>query len=251
MNRILGVAFGSVLAGILVGPARADEQGAKAILDKGIAALGGAEKLGKAVAVTWKSKGKLTINDNENSIETKATAQGLEKYRAEFQGEFNGNEIKGVTVMDGKKGWRKFGDNVMDLDDDAITNEKRTLYLILTPALLVPLKEKGFKIDTAGDEKVDGKDAAVLKVTGPDGKDFKLYFDKADGLPVKLVATVVGFNGEEYKQDTTYSAYKDFGGIKKATKVSSKRDGEKFLDQEVTDFKVLEKVEPDTFAEPK
>jgi hypothetical protein len=251
MNRLPGAVVGAVLVGILVGPARADEKEAKAILDKGIAAIGGAEKLGKVVAVTWKTKGKLTINDAENSIEIKSTAQGLDKFRSEFQGEFNGNEVKGVTVLDGKKAWRKFGDNVMDLDDDAVANEKRTVYLGLTPALLVPLKSAGFKIDTDGEEKVDGKDASVLKVTGPDGKDFKLSFDKADGLPVKLVATVVGFNGEEYKQDTAFSAYKDFGGIKKATKVSSKRNGEKFLDQEVLEFKVLDKVEPDTFSEPK
>jgi hypothetical protein len=251
MNRLLGAVVGSVLAGILVGPARADEKEAKAILDKGIAALGGAEKLGKIVAVTWKTKAKLTLNDNENSLELKSTAQGLDKYRAEFQGEFNGSQLKGVTVLDGKKGWRKFGDDVMELDDDALANEKRSIYLGITPTTLVPLQGKGFKVETAGEEKVGEKPAAVLKVTGPDGKDFKLFLDKADGLPVKLVATVVGFDGSEFKQETTFSAYKDFGGIKKATKVSSKRDGEKFFDQEVTEYKVLDKVEPDTFTEPK
>jgi len=62
---------------------------------------------------------------------------------------------------------------------------------------------------------------------------------------------VIGFNGEEYLQDSTFSDYKDFGGIKKATKVSIKRDGEGFLEGEVTEFKVLDKVPADTFAEPK
>ncbi len=66
-----------------------------------------------------------------------------------------------------------------------------------------------------------------------------------------MVAKVIGFNGEEYVQDSTFSDYKDFGGIKKATKVSTKRDGEDFLEGEVTDFKVLDKVPAETFAEPK
>ena len=90
-----------------------------------------------------------------------------------------------------------------------------------------------------------------MKITGPDGKDFTLYFDKESGLPVKMVATVAGFQGQDYTQETLFSDYKDFGGIKKATKVVVKRDGEPFITQELTEFKVLDKVEPDTFTEPK
>ena len=50
--------------------------------------------------------------------------------------------------------------------------------------------------------------------------------------------------------ETTFGNYKDFGGIKKATKVESRRDGQRFIEQEITDFKVLDKVEPGTFDEP-
>jgi hypothetical protein len=107
------------------------------------------------------------------------------------------------------------------------------------------------KVETAADETIKGKPAATLKVTGPDGKDFTLYFDKESGLPVRLVAKVAGWMGEEYVQESTFSDYKDFGGFKKASKVSVKRDGEDFLQAEVTDFKVLDKVPAETFAEPK
>jgi len=82
-------------------------------------------------------------------------------------------------------------------------------------------------------------------------KDFTLYFDKESGVPVKQVAKVVGFQGQEYTAETTFADYKDFDGIKKATKVEIKRDGEKFQVMEVTEFKVLDKVDPETFAEPK
>ena len=51
--------------------------------------------------------------------------QGLDHYRSEFEGEFNGNPIKGVTVLNGDKGWRKFGENAMEMDEDAVANEKR------------------------------------------------------------------------------------------------------------------------------
>ena len=113
------------------------------------------------------------------------------------------------------------------------------------------MKGKDFKVEAAGEEKVGDKPAAVVKVTAPDKKDFKIFFDKESGLPVKVVADVVGFGGEEYTQETTMENYKDWDGIKRPTKTESKRNGEKLVSVEITDFKVLDKVEPDTFAEPK
>ncbi len=116
---------------------------------------------------------------------------------------------------------------------------------------LVALKGKAFKVETADEVKVDDKPAAGIKVTGPDKKDFTLYFDKESGLPVKLVATVAGFgNGEDFSQETTYKDYKDFDGIKKATKVESKRNGEAFIKSEITEFKLVDKVDPKTFSAP-
>lgn len=245
--------LGALLAIVLVAPAgrlaRADDKDPKAILDKAIQALGGEEKLKKTENVTWKSKGTLTLNGNDNPISVKGTVQGLDHYRAEVEGEFGGNEVKGVVVLNGNKGWRNFGEK-MEMGEDGVANEKRSLYLQVIPFRILPLKDKGFKVEAAGEAKVGDKPAAGVKVTGPDGKDFTIHFDKESGLPVKVVARVIGFGGEEYTQETTYQDYKDFDGIKKATKLQSKRDGEDFLKSEVSEFKVLEKVDPKTFAEP-
>jgi hypothetical protein len=77
-----------------------------------------------------------------------------------------------------------------------------------------------------------------------------LFFDKESGLPVKSVAKVRGFMGEEFTQETTFGGYKDFDGIKKATQIENKRDGQAFVKLEITEFKVLDKVEDKTFAQP-
>ena len=214
MKRFLGIALVTAALAPLGGPARADEPDAKAVLDKGIQALGGEEKLGKAGALSWKSKGTLTFSGDDNEFSGTTTTQGLDHYRVDFEGEFNGNEFHGVTVLDGAKGWRKLGDNVMDLDGEALARERRTVYLQLVPVLLVPLKGKDFKVESAGEEKVGDKPAAKLKVTGPDAKTFTLSFDKESGLPVKLVASVPGFQGDEFEQTTTFANYKDVDGIK-------------------------------------
>jgi hypothetical protein len=254
MKRLIGAVCMAILVSVPVSLLGAEgdkgDKDAQAVIDKGIKALGGQEKLSAAKALSWKGKGKITFNDNENEFTSQTTVQGLDHVRSEFAGEFMGNKVKGVTVLNGDKGWRKFGDMEMEMDKAAVANEKRSLYLQVVPATLVALKGKGFTVKAAPDEKVGGKPAAVLKVKGPDGKDFTLFLDKDSGLPVKQVAKVAGFMGDEFTQETTFSNYKSFGGIKKATKVENKRNGKAFLVLEVTDFKALDKADPKTFAKP-
>jgi len=252
MKRFLGVVLATTFVLSLGASARAaDEKDAKAILDKGIKALGGEENLSKVKAASWKTQGKVNINGEDNDFTSSATIQGLDHFRSEFEGEFGGNKIKAVSVLAKNKGWRQFGDQNMEFDADALANEKRSAYLQVIPTLLVPLKDKNFKLEAAGEKAVGGKPAVGLKVTPPDGKDFTLYLDKESGLPVQLVAKVVGFMGEEFTQESTYSDYKENSGIKKAMKISTKRDGEKFIEVQITEFKVLDKVDPKTFEEPK
>jgi hypothetical protein len=251
MARFIGTIAAAVFVFGLVSAGRAaDAKDANAILDKAIKALGGEEKLSKIKAATWNTKGTITFGGNDNEVTNHVIVQGLDHSRREFEGEFNGNQMKGVFVLAGNKGWRKFGDNGGEIDEDRLPNEKRNAYLAVIPITIVPLKGKSFKVEAIGEEKVDAKPAVGIKVVGPEGKDFRLYFDKESGLPVKLVAKVANFMGEEVTEETTFSDYKEMGGIQKATKIHAKRDGEKFLDQRVTDFKVLDKVDPKTFTEP-
>ena len=250
MQRFLSGVLVAVVVSSLAGVARADDQEVKAILDKAIKALGGEARLGSADAFSSKSKGTFTFNGNESQFTSVTTVQGLDHFRSEFEGEFGGNKVMGVTVLSGDKGWRKFGDNSMDLDASGVANEKRTVYLQVIPVTLMALKSKDFKVETAGEEQVVGKPAAVLKVTAPDGKDFTLSFDKTSGFPVKLVAKVVGFQGMEFTQESTYSDFSDYNGIKRAKRVESKRDGEIFATLEVIEFKVIDKVDPKLFTQP-
>lgn len=251
MTRFTSAIFMMVLVCGLPSSARAqNDAGTKAILDKAAKALGGEEKLNAVKAFTWKGKGKLNFMGNESDITVETIVQGLDHYRRVLEGEFGGQQRKIVIVLNGDKGWRKFADQGGELEKEPLANEKRVLYLTQAPITLAPLRDPKFKVEAAGDEKVGDKPAAVLKVTGPDGKDFKIYFDKESGLPVKQVAKVLSIMGDEVTEETTYADYKDMGGIKKATRLEVKRDGDKWIDQEITEFKILDKVDPKTFDEP-
>jgi hypothetical protein len=240
---LLGCRFGT--------PVQADDETAKATLDKAIKALGGEEKLAKVEAFTWKSKGNFFINGSDNNFNGHVTVEGFDQYRSEFEGNVNGKPLKGITVLKGDKGWRKVEDRLIEMDGQQVANEKRSIYLMVIPTTLVALKGKKFEIGTAGEEKIGDKLAVGIKGTGPDGKDFTIYFDKETGVPVRLVAKMTGFAGEEFTMETNFANYKEFDGIQKATKVDSKRDGEKFLEAELTEFKIIDKVDAATFDQPK
>jgi len=221
---------------------------ADAILDKAIHALGGEEKLSQIKAATWKTKGTISFGDHANQVRTQWTVQGLDHLRHEFEAEVGDNQVKGINVVAGDKGWRQFADNRMELGQDAVAHLKQHAYLAVIQIAILPLRSQQFKVEVASDVNINGQPAAGIRAIGPDGKEFKFYFDKDTGLPVRLVATVADFDGNEYTQETTFSQYRQIDGIKKATKIELKRDGRPFQEHELTEFRILDKVNPETFS---
>jgi hypothetical protein len=243
---MLGVAGVVALVCGVSGPMRAaDAPDANAVIDKAIKAIGGEEKLAKAQGISSTSKGKFTFNGNENEVSLRWTAQGIDHSRREIEGGFG----KGVIVLAGNKGWRQFGDNKNEMEEAGVAGAKRATYLTVIPVTILPLK-KDFKLESIGTQDIDGKPAVGIKATGSDGKEFNLYFDAATGLPARLVAKVAGPQGTEFTMTTTFSDYKEMDGLQVATKVVNTRDGERFQDLQITEFKVLDQVDPKTFAEP-
>lgn len=97
MRQFLGAVLALV---IFVVPARSDEKDATEIVDKAIGALGGAEKLGKVNAFSWKSKGTISFNGNENDFDGKVTIKGIDQIHRES----TNDQISVVVVVDGSKG---------------------------------------------------------------------------------------------------------------------------------------------------
>jgi hypothetical protein len=252
MTRFI-VAFLVVVA--VSGPGRtvsAGDTDATAILDKAMKALGGEDKLSKIQAATWKARGKSTFRDDEQHDFTgQTTIQGLDRFRSEIELKFRDKTtLKLLVILNGDKAWHTVGGLAL-FPNAAVTRLKRTAYLAVIPVTLAPLKGPGFKVAAADEEKVGGRPAVVLKVNGPDGQDMTLSFDKESGLPVKAVGKVFTLDDQEVTQETTYGDYKDFGGIKTATTLEIKVNGRPFRQQQVTEFKVLDKVDPLAFAVPK
>src|SRR5437763_309839 len=119
MSRFLCAVLLTLLVSGLGSPGRADgDKDSSAVLDKAIKALGGEEKLKAVKAATWKSKGTISINDNDGTFTSEITAQGLDQLRQDFQLDLNGNKVPGFFILNGDKAWRKFGDSGEQLDKE-------------------------------------------------------------------------------------------------------------------------------------
>ena len=155
MRWLFGAAMLSVLVVGVGNKARGDDaQDATAIIDKAVKALGGEEKLGKVKAVHWKADAKFHFGDNDGEGKIEVTAQSPDHVRRVFEGEFGGNQVRGVTVLAGDRGWRNFGDNKNEMDNAAVANEKRSLYLSAVAAKVLQLKTKPFKVTVGGRTKM-------------------------------------------------------------------------------------------------
>src|SRR3954452_24296039 len=154
MRRLLGAMLAMALVSGPGGPARGDDNDPHAVLDRAIAALGGEAKLRKAEAVAWKARGKSIGDRGESAFTNETTVQGVDRLRMEFEDDVDGERVKGLTVVDGDKGWRRYGESAGPLDADRLANHKRNLYLLVVPVTLVPLKGKDFRIERAGEEQV-------------------------------------------------------------------------------------------------
>ena len=76
MKRLLSVSLLAVLTSGVATWSRADEKDTKAIIDKGIKALGGEEKLTKAEAYSLKSKGTISFGGNESEFTSPCDPSG-------------------------------------------------------------------------------------------------------------------------------------------------------------------------------
>jgi len=104
---------------------------------------------------------------------------------------------------------------------------------------LVDSKAKGMTIEYGGTEKVEDKDAYVLKVTHKDGSISNYAFDAKTFLLARW-SGADSVNGEPVTRETLFHDYRDVSGLKFAFELVSSSPG-----AEITQRIVVEKIEVD------
>jgi hypothetical protein len=251
MHRLVWTTLAACLTCTAV---RADDAAeARAVLDKGIKALGGADKLEKLPATSWKSTGSFTAGDQKVEITDTWTVQGHTKFRWELEASFNGMTQRGVLVMNGDEGWGKGGpDNkTEDIPKEVLPMLKADMHTARLVELLLPFRDKGFTLSHLGELKINDKTCVGIKIKHKDYPDVDLYFDKDTGLPTRSEMRVKEPQAsDEITHAFYFSDYKEFGGRMFATKVVLKRDDKPAMEMTRSDVQPKEKADDSDFAKP-
>jgi hypothetical protein len=223
---------------------------AKAIVEKAIKAHGGAEKLNKFKNWTWKTKGEAYMGDAPMPFTAEYVYSAPLNFRYDFDiniGEDKPFRFTGCTV--GKTGWTKSGDVVDDLEKvkrESMNQNVHTMEL----SLLTPLMDKEYTLTSLGESKHENQTLVGIKVGREGYKDVSMFFDKETGLFVKNSTTIFDADHakKDVKQDAVFSDHREKDGLKVFGKITIYHDGKKFIVEELTEHKIIEKDDP--FAKP-
>jgi hypothetical protein len=242
------LAAGLVLAAMA--PARADDDTTvRTLVDKAVQAQGGHDKLAKLPAITAKLKGTFHGLGAAMTFTGELAAQGPDKSKLDIEVDAEGQKFRLVNVLHGDKAWVKFGDDTEELDKEDLAEAREEAYGEWV-ATLVPLKDKAFRLAPLGEITLDKRPALGVTVSSTGHRDVNLYFDKETGLLVKTEARVKDDDGQEVTEETFLGEYKDVQGTRQATKFTIKRDGKLYLECEVTEYQLAEKLDDSVFAKP-
>jgi hypothetical protein len=227
---------------------RADDK-AKEVIKQGIAARGGEEKLSKVKGYREKSKGTISVMGMDIEFSADSVAAPPTKMKTELKMEIMGMAHNVEVVVNGDAMRRSIDGMMLAMQDVEKEDAKQRMQVAYVMRLTPLLDEKAFQLKSLADAKVDGKDAQVVEITGKDLKETKFYFDKTTHLLAKVEYEGVGPMGNKGKQELQMSEYKDFDGVKQPTKLMISSDGTKFMEQSITEYKPLDKVDDKEFAD--
>ncbi len=230
---------------------QAENREIKDLLDRAIKAHGGEANLTKYPATTFKMKGKFYGMGEGIDYSGDMAVYLPAKFRFNFNFDIMGVKIKVAQVINGDQGWNKLNDDTKKMDKDELAEAKEALY-DLRVSRLAPLKGKAFKLAPLGDVKIKDRPAIGLRVSHKGFRDINLFFDKEKHYLLKSESVVKDFmmGGQEFNQETFYQDYKTIDGAAVALKLVIHRNGKLFLDGEISDVQVSEKLDDGLFGKP-
>jgi hypothetical protein len=244
---------GALLLTLAAGSARSGEDKAsRATIAKAIQAHGGEGPKSKFKGMTMKGSGTFYGLGEGIPFTGEWHSAGHKQTRSVLEIKIMNQVLTFTQVVNGDKGWVKFNDEVKAMPDGEVAEEKAEMYAKWVSSL-VPLKDKAFKLAALGEVKIDDKAANGVRVSRDGHRDVNLFFDKASSLLVKAeyqVKDVKGGGDKDMSQELFFADYKEFKGSKYPTKIHIKRDGNQYVEVDMTEIQPVEMIEEATFAQP-
>ena len=244
---------GLVVIGLLAGTASrlcaADKSDPQAVIQKAIQAMGGEEKLAKFKSSISKGKCKFYAMGQAIDCTAEWWIQPPRQLKAVYHMHMGGRNVTRIEVITKDAGWLSMNGRVLPLTVDQLAEIHEGMEAEKAVNLLA-LKDPEYQITSLEEAVVADRPAVGLKVKRKGHRDILLYFDKAKGYLVKMQTRTKGMGGGEVDEESLYADYRNHDGIQNPDKMTTKRDGQLFLECETTEFKAVEKIPDQIFARP-
>jgi hypothetical protein len=235
-----------------LGPSSAQES-PRSIIERAIAAHGGAERLSRLRAEKSTILGKIILPGKEGlvpfSAEVMLQLPGRLKQIARVT-DANNKTITIVQIIDLDKVLVSVDGQPQQLPATALADLRVALELQRAARLVSLIKDPAFKLTALNPEKVNDRPTVGVKVAIKGRKELRLYFDRETGLLVKTEHAREDGSGKELLQEEFYGDFKDVGGFRRWTHIVAFRDGKKIMEAEVQDVKYLDKIDDAEFTKP-
>ena len=243
----------SLLALSLLAPAlHADEaESARRIVDRAVAASGGAKRLAEQQSLSGTSRGTLTLNGAGRAVENAWTVEGPDRMKWAADVTMGDQTLNIVLVLDGERGWIKGNAaEAAALKADLLAPLRHGFNGLRLAETLTPLLDREAKLSPLGELKVDDRPAVGIKVSRKGRPELDLYFDKKTHRPAKAEMRLTELNDVEATYTAFFADYKKVNGRMVFTRLTVKRDGEVVLTMLRSNLEAKAKAAEGTFARP-
>jgi hypothetical protein len=221
------------------------------IADQAIKARGGAEKLGRFKATMATIDGKLYHSSGIAVTTGQSADEGADRQWYDYKVELpDRRKIRLAGAVDGNREWTTV-DGVVEHQTREELDEVREGMYGEYVATLRPLLDRSVPLARVGQLEVDGKPAVGIIVTVKGHRPVRLYFDNASWLLVKSECRQKNLRADRfYVREVFFSRYRPIRGVQCAHHTETNRDGKLFSEYELSNMKLLEKLDDDLFVEP-
>lgn len=244
-SLVVAVVLG--LAGL--GKTQENSDALRAVLKRAVEAHGGVDALNKFQGARTKAKGKIDILGGADFSQQTAL-QYPNKFRDEMEMQIAGQNIKVTTIWNGTDGSIEANGQKVPVNG-AIKDALRDAAETLRAMRLVGMTEPGYELSSLGEAQVNDQPAVGVRVAKKDRRDLNLFFDKKTGLLAKMEHRVVDqMTGQEVTEERIVQEYQKMEGLATAKRVLILRDGKRFIEAEILEVKLVERIDDGEFALP-
>ena len=219
----------------------------KQVLERAITARGGEALLKRLQTVSYTGNGLSAPQNQVAHFKFRTTSALPDRIRDET--DYEGG-IKFVQVINRDKGWISINNDVKEMDVVNLRYVRELLYVnhLLT---LMPLREARYTLEPLPERRLEGVMVQGFVVKCKDQRDVTFFVEKENALPLMVKVRAVDPNTYiEREQETYFMGYTAMQGLQFPKRWVIYNDGNKSMELNFEEFKLLDKVDDILFAKP-